>query len=161
MGVMLKWEDVRSEFEPDGALRDIYVANATPQVWDRALEFLLRDGSSRYSIDDANAPPPAKASDAVRLWPDRAPLLIVDREGIEYACHFFKPEEVELDFWPDDIRGPDEFAALTRFVVGLGRVTNRVVLVTYESSSAAEIFRYSPESDATEAGPLASRRTKG
>src|SRR5512133_2316107 len=132
---MVKWEDVRSEFAPDGALRDIYVTDANPQVWDRALEFLLRDGSSRYSIDEADAPPPGKASDALRVWPDRAPLLIVDREGIEYACRFLTPDEVELDFWPEDVRGPDEFAALTRFVVGLGRVTSRVVLVTYESST--------------------------
>jgi hypothetical protein len=157
---MVKWEDVRSEFEPDGALRDIYVTDADTQLWDRALEFLLRDAGSRYSIDEVDAPLPAKASDALRLWPDRAPLLIVEREGIEYACHFFTPDAVELDFWPEDVRGPDEFAALTRFVVGLGRVTSRVVLVTYESSTAAEIFRYSPENDGTEAGPLASPRTR-
>jgi len=157
---MVKWEDVRQDFEPDGALRDIYVADANPQVWDRALELMLRGGSSRYSIDESEAPPPATASDALRLWPDRSPLLIIQRDGIEYACHFFKAEEVELDFWPDDVRGPDEFGALTRFVVELGRLTSRVVLVTYESSAAAEIFRYSPETDATVAGPVGSRRTR-
>lgn len=158
---MVEWEDVRNDFEPDGGLRDIYVTGVTAQVWESALEFLLRDGASRYSIDETPAPLPAKASDALREWPDRAPLLIVDREGLEYACHFFTPEEIELDFWPEDVRGPDEFSALTRFVVGLGRVTRRVVLVTYEGSAAAEIFRYSPETDATEAGPLASRKTRG
>jgi hypothetical protein len=152
---------VRDEFEPDGSLRDIYVMGATPLVWDRALEFLLQTGTARYSIDDADAPLPASASDALRVWPERSPLLIVDREGIEYACHFFTSDQVEFDFWPEDVHGPSEFAALARFVVGLGRVTKRIVLVTYESSAAAEIFRYLPETDATEAGPLAGRRTRG
>jgi len=85
---MVKWDDGRHDFEPDGALRDIYVTDATPQVWDRALLFMLGEGRSRYSIDETDAPPPATASDALRVWPDRAPLLIVERHGIEYACHF-------------------------------------------------------------------------
>ena len=50
------------------------------RVWDRALEFMLREGSSRYSIDESDAPPPATASDALRVWPDRAPLLLVEPE---------------------------------------------------------------------------------
>ncbi len=157
---MVTWDDVREDFEPDGALRDIYVMSASESVWDRALEFVLQAGSSRFSIDELPAALPASAVDALGLWPDRSPLLIVDREGIEYACHFFTREQVELDFWPEDVRGPEGFAALTRFVVGLGRATSRIVLVTYESSEAAEIFRYVPETDTTEAGPLASRRTR-
>lgn len=155
---MVKWDDVKDEFEPDGGLRDIYVMGATPLVWQRALEFLVQAGNPRYSIDDEDAPLPANAADALQASQDRSPLLVVDREGIEYACHFFAPDRIELDFWPEDVQGPDEFAALTRFVVGLGRVTRRSVLVTYESSEAAEILRYVPETDATEAGPLASRR---
>jgi hypothetical protein len=157
---MVKWEDVRSEFEPDGGLRDIYVMDASPAVWDRAYGFLLQAGDARYSVDDADAPVPASAEDALRVWPDRSPLLLVDRAGIEYACHFFGRDQVELDFWPEDVQGPDEFAALLRFVVGLGRATNRIVVVAYEGSSAAEILRYAPDADTTEAGPLARRRTR-
>jgi hypothetical protein len=156
---MVKWEDVRRDFEPDGGLRDIYVIGADLSVWDRALEFLLQGGTARYSIDDVEMSPPARASQALEAWPERSPLLVVDRENIEYACHFFGTEQVELDFWPEDVGGPEEFEALQRFVVGLGRATKRIVLVTYEGSEAAEIFRYVPETDATEAGPLATRRT--
>jgi len=158
---MVSWDDVRDDFEPDGGLRDIYVLPASEAVWDLALGFLLEAGTARYSIDDVAAPLPASARDALRVWPDRSPLLILDREGIEYACHFFTSDRVELDFWPEDIRGRDEFVALTRFVVGLGRATRRLVLVTYESSEAAEILRYRPETDTTEAGPLGTRRTRG
>jgi hypothetical protein len=156
---MIKWDDVRTDFEPDGALRDIYVIEADAGVWDRAFEFLLKDGSAHYSVDDAEAPLPASAADALRVWPQHSPLLVVDRDDIEYACHFFSADRVELDFWPEDVQGAAEFEALERFVIGLGRVTGRVVLVTFEGSEAAEIFRYDPAIDATEAGPLASRRT--
>ena len=149
------------DFEPDGALRDIYVNDTRAVVWDQALEFLLRADTVRYLIDDVVAPLPATAAEALQVWPDRSPLLVVEREGIEYACHFFNRDQIELDFWPEDIRGPEEFAALERFVGGLGRVTKCVVLVTYEGSQAAEIFRYVPDTDTTKAGPLASRRTRG
>ncbi len=158
---MIEWDDVRQDFEPDGGLRDIYVNGADPVVWDQVLEFLLRADTARYLIDDVDAPLPGRAAEALQLWPDQSPLLVVEREGIEYACHFFSLEQVELDFWPEDIRGREEFQALERFVAGIGRVTNRVVLVTYEGSQAAEIFRYVPGTDSTEAGPLASRRTRG
>ncbi len=158
---MVEWDDVRKDFEPDGALRDIYVNDASGLVWDRALEFLRHADTARYLIDDVDAPLPATAAQALQLWPDQSPLLIVERDGIEYACHFFDPEQIELDFWPEDIRGGEEFQALERFVAGLGRATHRVVLVTYEGSQAAEIFRYVPETNTTEAAPLASRRNRG
>ena len=158
---MVEWDDVRTDFEPDATLRDIYVNGASALVWDQALEFLVRAGTARYLIDDVDAPLPKTAVQALQAWPDRSPLLVVEREGIEYACHFFNPEQIELDFWPEDIRGPEECQALQGFVLGLGRATNRVVLVTYEGSQAAEILRYVPDTDTTEAGPLASRRTRG
>ncbi len=157
---MIGWDDVRDDFEPDGALRDIYVVPATEAVWEQALGFLLQAGTARYSIDDVAAPLPASAAEALRVWPDRSPLLIVEREGIEYACHFFASDRIELDFWPEDVRGREGFASLTRFVVGLGRATHRTVLVTYESSEAAEIFRYLPETDTTDAGPLGNRGSR-
>jgi hypothetical protein len=158
---MVRWDDVRRDFEPDGALRDIYVIGADAVVWDRALRFLMQAGTARYSIDDTEASLPERAADALQVWPERSPLLVVDREDIEYACHFFSTAQIELDFWPEDVEGAEAFEALERFVVGLGRVTDRTVLVTFEGSEAAEIFRYNPETDATEAGPLASRRTRG
>src|SRR5512137_953841 len=105
---MVEWDDVRTDFEPDGALRDIYVNGASALVWDQALEFLLRAGTARYLVDDAETPLPDTAAQALQAWPDQSPLLVVEREGIEYACHFFNPEQIELDFWPEDIRGPEE-----------------------------------------------------
>jgi hypothetical protein len=158
---MVEWDDVRSDFEPDAGLRDIYVNGASALVWEQALEFLLRADRARYLVDDIEWPLPKTAVEALQAWPDRSPLLVAEREGIEYACHFFNAEQIELDFWPEDIRGLEEFQALQRFVVDLGRATNRVVLVTYEGSEAAEIFRYDPGTDLTEAGSLASRRTRG
>ena len=158
---MVQWNEVRKDFEPDGGLRDIYVNEANPVVWDGALKFLLNGDTARYLIDDADAPLPRSAADALQVWPERSPLLVAEREGIEYACHFFDAKQVELDFWPDDIGGPRGFESLERFVAGLGRATDRDVLVTYEGSQAAEIFRYVRKTDSTEAGPLASRRPKG
>jgi len=158
---MVQWDEVRKDFEPDGGLRDIYVNEANAVVWDAALKFLVLGGKARYLIDDADAPLPGSAAAALEVWPRRSPLLVTEREGIEYACHFFDAKQVELDFWPDDVAGAKGFESLERFVVGLGRATDRDVLVTYEGSQAAEIFRYVRKTDSAEAGPLASRRSKG
>ncbi len=158
---MVAWDEVKGDFEPDGALRDIYVIDATVGVWEAALAFLLSGGTARFTIDDVEASLPATASDALRMWPDHTPLLLVVREGIEYACHFFVDDKVELDFWPEEIEGRSEFASLCSFVVGLGRATRRAVLVTHEGSEHAEIFRYVPETDAIEISSAGRRRTSG
>ena len=84
---MVKWDDVREDFEPDGSLRDIYVVSANPVVWDRALEFLLQAGNARYSIDDAAAVLPANAADAVFVaCSARVRSPAATRESIRRRC---------------------------------------------------------------------------
>ncbi|MGH7381025.1 MAG: hypothetical protein ACREKR_02175 [Candidatus Methylomirabilales bacterium] len=158
---MLAWDEVRQDFEPDGALRDIYVLAADSAAWDRALAFLLSEGTARYTVDGVALPLPKTAKEALSLRPDSSPLLHVERDGIEYACHFFTADEIELDFLPAHVAGPGPFEGLLRFIVGLGRSTGRDVLVTHENYLEAPILRYvAATGDVEHASPIG-RRTGG
>jgi len=92
------WATCESEFESDGSLRDIYVRKADAKVWESVFAFLVAGGDSRFSIDSADAKLPRSAAEVFALRPRADPLLVVARDGIEYCCHFFSIEDVELDF---------------------------------------------------------------
>jgi hypothetical protein len=142
---MIDWNAVKRSFEPDGSLRDIYVHNADAPAWEAAFAFLLSQGAILYYVNGVETAVPARAEDALSQAPDAAALLLVEREEIEYACHFFSRTRIELDFWPEAICDAATLAALERVVVGLGVATGRNVLVTHESMPDAVIMRYVAE----------------
>jgi hypothetical protein len=139
---MLSWDDVREAFEPDGMLRDIYVQKADGDVWERAFTYLAKQGTSDYTVDEVKKALPRSAKDALGLRPDKSPLLLVNRDGIEYGCHFFSEEEIELDFWPEEIDGPLRLASLSDFISGLGHATGKDVVVTHENCPEIPILCY-------------------
>jgi hypothetical protein len=136
------WEACREQFESDGSLRDVYVRQACSEVWGSAFAFLSRGGDTRFMIDGVDAPLPRSHEEAFRLRPGSHPLLVVRREGIEYCCHFFSTEEVELDFLPQDVSGEKRFVALTAFIRGLGLGSRRDVFVTPENQPHLWFLRY-------------------
>jgi hypothetical protein len=143
---MLEWHDVREAFEPDGMLLDVYVRSVDAAAWERAFAFLITEGAE-YTVDGHAAAVPMTAAQALRLRPVGSPLMLVRRYGIEYACHFFSDSEIELDFWPEDVDGPEHFEALVRFVRGLGRASGQDVIVTPENCPESPLIRYAARED--------------
>lgn len=139
---MVEWSKLQDAFERDGALRDIYVRDVDVATWERALAFLRSVGDLRYTVDQVDSPLPSRAADALACSGEAVCCLVVARDGIEYACHFFTADEIEIDFWPEQVNGPDRLASLERFVAGLGHATARDVVVTQENWPEALILRY-------------------
>jgi hypothetical protein len=142
----LEWQDVRDSFEPDGMLLDIYVQNVDAAAWEKAFAFLV-DGETEYTVNGADAPVPKTAAHALNLRPMSSPLMLVRRDEIEFACHFFSDSEIELDFWPEDVDGPQRLEALAQFITGLGRATGQDVIVTPENTPEAPLIRYTATRD--------------
>ena len=46
------WDHVKWMFEPDGALRDIYVQESTIQDWDKLVDLLNDDFSVKFGTSD-------------------------------------------------------------------------------------------------------------
>ena len=135
------WRQVRADFAPDGALRDIYVRNAAPPVWEVALSFIRRVGYDlAYTVDGEPRPVPRSAIEALRVRPEASPLLRFRVGRAELACHFFDARELELDFDPRAIDHATALAPLVAFLGGLARATGLDTVVTYENMPEAVIL---------------------
>ena len=148
-GMPVSWQMCRKDFEPDGSLRDVYVFDCDLETWRRVLSLLLATSDAvRHRIAGGEELP--AVSSAEQLLPyltvgnPTHVIVAFWRDGIEYVCHFFGMEEVELDFEPAAIDGPRALGSLVRLVGALGRATGRDVSVTPENGRDHPILTYSP-----------------
>jgi len=113
-------------------------------VWESALTFT---GVLFFEVDGRPATVPTTAWQALGLRPTASPLLSVRRDGVAFVCHFLDEREVELDFAPSDIDGPQRFDSLVALLRGLASATGREVLVTPENQSDRPFLRYDPRTE--------------
>ena len=70
-------------------------------------------------------------------------LLVFYVGGIELACHFFTPSEIEFDFDPGGV-GEGELGCLLTFMADLGDLVGKVVVMTPENGRDEPMFKYDP-----------------
>ncbi len=123
----------------DGSLRDIYVFNTAAADWD-ALLILAQAHAHEYTHDGIAQSLPG----ATALFQDRehSHLLSVLAGSVRINCHFFVPEEIELDIDPRDVTGPEEHVAVLQFVERLARATQKDAVVTPESTPDIALLHY-------------------
>jgi hypothetical protein len=152
MATRVKWELCREHFVPDGSLRDIYVVDTDVDVWRRALSLLLSTSDSvRHRVAGGVELPAVDSAEQLLPYlkvgnPTHA-MVAFWRDGIEYVCHFFAVDEIELDIELAAIDGPKALDALVRLVEALGRATERGVSVTRENCRDEPFLAYSPTAD--------------
>ena len=133
--MVLTWEDCRAVFQPDGALRDIYVQGTTEDDWDAILAFVDAQGfSAAYTRNGIAGPLPR---DVAKVFADRqaSHLLRFDiGGGVHIHGYFFEPYEIEMDIDPKEIRSEKELEPLVRFLRGIGDLLSKDVLLTEESA---------------------------
>jgi hypothetical protein len=117
------WARQKEALAEDGSLRDIYVLGTTAEDWKRVVTF-LKAAPYRAKLEDES-------------------LMIFHVGDVEICCHFFVEDQVELDFWPNDV-GEPELKALLEFMGDLGDLTGKRVLMTPESDQQNPIFEYEP-----------------
>ena len=139
---MVTWEECRADFQPDGSLRDLYVCGGGLPAWEAALRVLRAKGTARYEVDGRTMSLPGSAREALTIRPMQSPLLNVEIGGIDFACHFFGSEDVELDFSPSEVDTADRFSSLVSVVLAIGKATGRDVIVTPENQKEAAFMRY-------------------
>jgi hypothetical protein len=139
--VSVEWTDVQADFQPDGALRDIYARPADLAAWNRALAFLASSTTLRYQVNGIEEAVPTSAAEPLSRG-DLSSLLMADFGCIGLTCHFFTEDEVELSFDPTDVRDQASLDTLGTFVIGLSNATGCDVFVTPENLRERPILRY-------------------
>jgi len=147
----MEWQQVAPGFEPDGALRDIYVFGTDLSDWQRVWEVLRTwDPLPDLTIAGQTANMPEKVQDIFNVVQERGARLSVNVSGAILNCFFFGDDEIEFDLVPDEVSGPTEFEGLARFMSMLGRATGKSVVMTTENAREAVILRYEPDAQRLE-----------
>lgn len=142
---MTLWESCRPHFEPEGALRDIYVHGTTKADWQRCYELMLTY-QPEYSVDGQPMPLPPSADEVLAIRSTARPLLHFLAGKAAVACHFFADDEIEMDVDPRDIIGsPANFEGLLTFLQMLGDTLGKTVLLSYENDAQNPFLTYEPD----------------
>ena len=147
-GEVISWDRCCEAFHVDGSLRDIYVFGTNTSDWDRFLDLVRSSTWSWSYAADASSDLLPESAEQVFADTDRAKALHVDLGSIQVACHFFVPEEIELDIDPREVQSQEAMDRVLSFVLRLGRCLEKEVVLTEENSADWVWFRYGPGSDA-------------
>ena len=135
-------------FTGDGALRDIYVLNASITIWQRLHDHLILAGSDiQFSIDGESAPLPPALESLFAAPEGLRPLLTCTLHSVHLAVHYFSPDEFEADFWPSDVQTETAFEGLCQLLRDLSAAAGQDVLLTNENYRENPFIVYSPRHD--------------
>jgi hypothetical protein len=144
-GIPIPWDELRRAFSVDGGLRDIYVFDATVDVWQNALDWLLHLGASgAVRLEPQPEALPRDAGAILDMQGSGDPRLRIYAGGVQINCHFFDRTEIEFDIDPREIDGPARARIVTDFMQGLATATGRAVHLTDENSPEAGWVSFDP-----------------
>jgi hypothetical protein len=141
---MISWDTCRRDFEPDGALRDIYVLDTNIKHWQRLFAALVSAYALEYSVDGESRPVPETVDEALRLRATASPSLHFRVAGIVVACHFFCTEQIELDIDPREVTSAAAFDEVLGLLRVIGDIVSKRVIMTYESDEQHPFIIYEP-----------------
>jgi hypothetical protein len=142
------------DFQPDGALRDIYVLDTTLDDWDVAFRFLVDSYAHQLTSGNPEQAFPASASDVFHQQETGHRMsLHLDVGGVLVNCHFFSPDEIELDLDPSDVSNQETYQSVLRLVMGLAAAVGKRAILTHENTQEAVILAYEPASGTTQVFP--------
>ena len=92
------WEDIKWIFEPDGALRDIYVQDVGQSDYRKLINLLNSQYKLKFGGEYSNQ---IDFDYIQKMWNDETgkietKSLTINLEGITVKSHFFIPEQIEF-----------------------------------------------------------------
>jgi hypothetical protein len=149
---------VQEDWEPDGALRDVYVHGVTETDWQRVVDLIrTRECATAYTEDGNPVAMPRSVGEIFEHGTRAAILWQVEPTGgIRVNCHFFDPAEIEFDLDPREVVGQAALDVVCGFVRLIGCDVQKAVVISWENSPGAPIMSYDPATDAITRSPFAS-----
>ena len=133
---MKQWNEIKSEFETDGSLRDIYVENVQVELWNLFIEEVKNyKHRIEFSHGDNELALPNNFNAIKKLQETDPTTLRIWLPGdIQLNCHFFTEDEIELDVSPCDVQSEASYLQLLEFLKWLSSSTKKEVKLTHEGS---------------------------
>jgi hypothetical protein len=143
------WESIKQEFEPEGALRDVYISNTTLRDWEDVLAH-LRESNYHLTFfrDGEQAELPLTASAIFEISEKEHCFITTDIGDNCLNCHFFGyVEEIEFDFDPRDIHDFLSFCRLLDFVKHLAKAVNKPIGISMENYREETFLKFVPQTN--------------
>ncbi|WP_428390000.1 hypothetical protein [Mucisphaera sp.] len=136
---------LEEDFEPDGALRDIYAFETDLALWQKTVNDLLVSNWPTELLHDGK---PATTSQAVHsIKTDTvSSLLRLDVASLKIISHFFCDDEIDFDVDDRELnRG--NLIHLCHFTAFLGKSIHRNIYLTHQLNPKDGILAYSIDDD--------------
>jgi hypothetical protein len=128
-------------WERDGSLRDAYVLGTSSADWDAFLSLALEQGG-KYSFDgDEKALP--TVDDLFRNR-EGSHLLAIPIGPVQMNCHFFVPDEIELDIDPREVANEASHFAVLGFLERISLRVGKPLLLTPENTEECPYASFDP-----------------
>ena len=129
------WEDIKWIFEPDGALRDIYVQDVGQSDYRKLINLLNSQYKLKFGGEYSNQ---IDFDYIQKMWNDETgkietKSLTINLEGITVKSHFFIPEQIEFDIQPRQISQLSDFDKVLNFMENISKVVGKQVTLTNEN----------------------------
>ena len=132
---MYQWNEIKSQFECDGSLRDIYIFGTHVSTWNKFLsEIRLSDYPIEFKHGGKLIDLPTNIKSIKQLQESDPTTLSTSVNEIRVNCHFFITSEIEMDISPTEINSDLSFNSLIEFLKWLSNVANSNVVLTHENS---------------------------
>ncbi len=139
------WDNVKSQLQPDGSLRDIFIPGASPDHWDRFLHWVMnRNQPIVFRHGMAVTKLPDSLEDIRKLQESDTVLLTFPAGKLRLNCHFFEDDEMEFDLDPRSIAGEGHYDDLTGLMASFSALMGKTVYLTRESAPDQVITAISP-----------------
>lgn len=132
------WNNIKWIFEKDGALRDIYVQNATISDWEKTIDLLNSEYKISYGNSEENFTNQIDLDYVKKMFADETgeleiKFVRIDLDGILILSHFFLEEQIEFDINPTEIKTELEFNKITDFLKSISSKLDKQITLCGEN----------------------------
>ena len=132
------WKNIEWIFEKDGALRDIYVQNATISDWEKVVDLLNSEYKLTFGVYEDNLTDKIDFGYVKTMFADETGELetksaTIDLSGIVLKCFFFLENQIEFDINPTEIKTELEFNKITDFMKSISTKLEKQITLCGEN----------------------------
>jgi len=131
-----EYHEIVQKLAPNGALRDLLVLETSMDDWQRLIDFIgTQTTKITYAENGKTLPPRTSAVDYFRSEVERpSRSMRFQIAGMDFHCHFFEVDRIEIDIDPRQIVGRLALDSLLDFMFSLGRRLGKDVLLSDEGA---------------------------
>lgn len=135
---MKNWKNIDWIFEKDGALRDIYVQNATILDWEKVVDLLNSEYKLTFGVYKDNLTDKIDFGYMKTMFADETGELetksaTIDLSGIVVKCFFFLENQIEFDINPTEIKTELDFNKIIDFMKSISSKLEKQITLCGEN----------------------------